>query len=273
LRDFARFTGAGIRPSAVSRQTLHEYVAVLTARELKATTIRRRIATLRVFFRWLVDDEQLEENPFWRTKLTVRLPRRLPRTLHADELRRVLSMPNRRQAGGAQGRYDAALSHFIVVALFATGVRVGELAALRLSDLDREEGAILVRGKGSRERRVYFVGNRAAAALRRYLSIRPAGAMCCDQLVIEGDGSALTVEAIRRRVRRVARGMGVLRRVTPHMLRHTAATRLLEAGVDIRYVQRVLGHASISTTQLYTQVSDRWLRDALTRADTLRRAA
>ena len=165
--------------------------------------------------------------------------------------------------------HAGTLLHFVVICLFATGLRVGELATVALAEIDAAEGSILVRGKGNRERRVFLPGAEAAAALRRYLDSRRAIPSPLDRLLVTLSGTAISAQHLRRRITTLAENAGLTRRVTPHMLRHTAATQLIEAGVDIRFVQKLLGHASIATTQIYTQVSDTSLKATMERADTL----
>jgi len=158
-----------------------------------------------------------------------------------------------------------------VVALFTTGLRVGELVAVCLADMSERETAILVRGKGRRERRVFLPGREARAVLARYLAARVATCTPIDQLLVTANGVAVTTQYVRKRLRELARSAGIGRRITPHMLRHTAATQLLEAGVDIRFVQTLLGHTSIATTQIYAEVRDTALKARLARANMLAR--
>ena len=165
----------------------------------------------------------------------------------------------------------ATLMHFVLVTLFTTGLRIGELVMIRLPDISVREGVIQVRGKGNRERLVYVPGKQAMAVLRGFLEARRRIAGEHQELLVSWEGTPISAQHIRKRLRRLAAMAGIVRRVTPHMLRHTAATQLLEAGVDIRVVQRLLGHASIATTQIYTHVSDAALKQRLTRANTLQR--
>jgi integrase/recombinase XerD len=133
------------------------------------------------------------------------------------------------------------------------------------------DGSILVRGKGNRERRVYLSGQLARQVLDQYLFFRTRIAGCSNALLVDSDGAPLTPQHFRRRLATLCKRAQIKRHITPHMLRHTAATQLIEAGVDIRFVQKLLGHASIATTQIYTQVSDVSLRNTLEKANTFER--
>jgi integrase/recombinase XerD len=153
--------------------------------------------------------------------------------------------------------------------LLATGIRVGELAGLRLDDIDTAGGRLTILGKGGRERTVFVTDASLRDELRRYVALRHSAKRSGSNahLLVDEHGRTLSTARIRNAIVDLARGAGVPRRVTPHMLRHTAATMLLESGTDIRFVQQLLGHRSILTTQIYAHVSDRALRAALMRAN------
>jgi integrase/recombinase XerD len=274
LADFRRFIRHNPPIVSIDRETIREYVHALTSeRGLKETTVRRRVAVLKVFFRWLEEEKIVAISACHRLNLSIRLPRRLPRALHLDEMRKLLREgAQQTRCGDADERYSATMLRFAVATLFTTGMRVGELTNVCLSDVDVTDGGIRVRGKGNRERRVFFSGDESLKLLRQYLRARRSSGARSDRLLVDCAGHGLTTHAFRVRLRRLAAAAGIGRRITPHMLRHTAATQLIEAGVDIRYVQALLGHASIATTQIYTHVSNQSLRECLIRANTLRRA-
>ncbi|MFD2235505.1 tyrosine-type recombinase/integrase [Phaeospirillum tilakii] len=269
LADFAAFAGGRKAIDGIDRALLRSYAAHLFDVEgLKESSVKRRMAALKVMFRWLERDEVIALSPFHRLDLTIRLPRRLPRALSPEEMRRLLAAAERAAQGGG---FAEVQTRFIIVCLFTTGLRIGELVSVGLEEVDPVAATIRVRGKGNRERRVYLPGAEAERILRGYLAARAAPGSGSDRLLVGADGVALTAQTIRRRLSQLARAAGIERRVTPHMLRHTAATQLIEAGVDIRFVQKLLGHASIATTQIYTQVSDSSLKATLERANTLKR--
>jgi integrase/recombinase XerD len=150
--------------------------------------------------------------------------------------------------------------------LVTTGIRVGELVRIDISDLDLADGTLKIHGKGNRQRLVYLFDPALNQALERYLARRRKQPAESSRLFITQRGGAYTTQKIRKLLGDLATKAGIERRITPHMLRHTTATQLLEAGVDIRYVQKLLGHQSISTTEIYTHVTDQGLRGALRRA-------
>jgi integrase/recombinase XerD len=273
LDDFAAFAGPSAAVERIDREGIRSYVQFLSEqRKLKETTIRRRAATLRVFFAWLETEQVIQISVFHRLNLTIRLPRRLPRALRGVEMRQLLRASERRaNSRRTKPSYSAVLAHFTLVALFTTGLRVGELVSARTTDADSNDGSIQVRGKGNRERRVYMPGAQAVRVLKNFLAVRRPIAGVSDQLLVDRTGRPVTTRDVRVWLRRLAEEVGIARRVTPHMLRHTAATQLLNAGVDIRFVQQLLGHASIATTQIYTHVSNESLRARLTQANTLAR--
>jgi site-specific recombinase XerD len=235
------------------------YTAHLGAeRALAPATVKRRVAFLRAMFGWLERKRALPVSPFRSIELRIRLPSRLPRSLTSGELKALLVKAS-------------AAPHVIRIAillLFTTGVRVGELAGLNLANLSLMDGTLLVFGKGARERQVFITNARVRRELTSYLRTQRRAAAFNAPLLVNGEGGRLSAAVIRAHLRKTAQAAGIERRITPHMLRHTAATALLEAGVDIRFVQRLLGHQSIATTQLYTHVRDEVLRRVVVAADT-----
>lgn len=273
LSDFLAQVGTQRKTTDIDRETVRQYVRLLfDERRLKPITVKRRVASMKVFFRWLEREEIVPLSVFHRLDLSIKLPSQLPRALDTEQIRRLLRRAaSETRSGGSNARYEALLTHFIVVTLFTTGLRVGELVAVRLGDVSFYDGGIQVRGKGNRERRVYVPGQGALRVLGRFLGARKRVESKSDALLVSANGTAVPAQRLRKQLRMLADRARIGRRVTPHMLRHTAATQLLEAGVDIRFVQRLLGHSSIATTQIYTQVSDAALRTRLTRADTFSR--
>ncbi len=261
LAEFRRYFGS-VNIKDVSGTQLVLFSQYLQqARRLAPATIKRRLACLKSMFRWLLRHSVLASDPFASVDVRIRIPDRLPRCLPTSEMARL--------ADAAEIEGD--LVRLATLLLFATGLRVSELTSLRLSDIDLLTGSLRVNGKGSRERFVYVTNERVCRLLTTYVEARRSLPSDHDNLLLCSRGQPATPASLRLRLRRLSTRAGLERRVTPHMLRHTAATSLLEAGVDMRFVQRLLGHRSIATTQIYTHVSDVALRAALAKADTIDR--
>ena len=254
----------------IDRDLLRQYIGDMLHKErLKESSVKRRLTTIKQFFKWLEREELIDISPFHRLDVSIRLPRCLPRALAVEDIRKLLV---RAQCEALERKtHSSNLMHFIIVVLFVSGLRIGELTGVHLYDVQEGEGIILVRGKGNRERRIYLSGPDARELLSQYLRTRKQIKSDAELLLISSEGTPITPQQVRRRLATLAKRASITRHVTPHMLRHTAATQLIEAGVDIRFVQKLLGHASIATTQIYTQVSDSSLRATLEQADTLGR--
>lgn len=251
LAEFRRFLQArGVgRITRADARLLRQYMAWLHERGLARSSIARRLATLRSCLGFLTRRGGLGRNPA-REVAAPRLPRKLAVFLPPDEARAILERPFPTTAAG---RRDKA----ILELLYATGARVAELTALDVADLDRAQGTVRVRGKGGKER-IVPVGDLALDALDAYLVTR-AGAS--GPVFLNRRGGRLTTRSVARIVKRAGRAAGVPRRITPHTLRHTFATHMLDAGADLRLIQELLGHSRLSTTQRYTHVSaERLLR-------------
>jgi site-specific recombinase XerD len=230
-------------------------------RKLAPATVKRRLACLRAMFSRLVRQDVLKESPFGSVDIRVRLPTRLPRCLGASDMRTLLR-------AAEQACHTTRLA---TILLFATGVRVSELTAIRIQDIDFDQRSVRIFGKGSRERQVFLPDDGIVALVREYIATKHEPEQTSDRLLINARGRPASSTCIRNRLKTLAEKAGVTRRVTPHMLRHTAATTLMEGGVDIRFVQRLLGHQTIATTQLYTHVSDRALMAAIASANVVYR--
>lgn len=227
------------------------------------STVKRRVAAVRAFLR--NTNEPLALKTFGSWKLKLRMPVRLPKAIPKSDLAELLKFIA--SSSDAEGRNT---TYLCVALLAATGLRVSELCALRLRNIRTSTGEIEVFGKGARERIVMVTNRAVQLALVQYIRSLPNSNSPDEPLFRNSRGRALTAQCLRLRLHSIVRRVRLGRPVTPHMLRHTAATLLLEGGVDIRFVQRLLGHASIATTQIYTHVSDVALRTALERADVMR---
>jgi len=265
LADFKRWLPRQSKFDRLSEDDLKLYLEdMVLERGLSPATVRRRLACLRSFFRRLADLHKAHD-PFvtWRPKLPRR--RRLPRALaRSESVTFVNSLDDR--GGGVDRDHDVRTALRLLV---ATGLRVGELCGLRLSDVSPDCAVVRVHGKGARDRIAYVADTALRQSLKRVVANRRLSLGPDGSLLVNRFGAAMKPQSIRTKLRRLAIDAGLERRVTPHMLRHTAATLLIETGVDIRFVQRLLGHSSIATTEIYTHVTDEALRSTLEKANIL----
>ncbi len=261
LAGFAAWAGRRniVTPAAVRRTDIQGYLRDLRLRGLSPRSVARYLATLRVFFRFLKQEGRTVEDPTAEIE-GPRVERALPRALPAGQVLKLLAAPDVATPGGAR---DAAMLEI----LYATGLRVSELVGLRLEDLHLEEGFLICRGKGSKER-VVPIGSEAKQRVSLYLA-GPRQAILKSRssiyLFVQNRGGGLTRQAMWKRVKSYAAAAGIRASLSPHVLRHSFATHLLENGADLRVVQQMLGHADISTTQIYTQVNRERLRRVYSR--------
>ncbi len=256
LAVFARFAGArGISlATAVRAIDVLDHLAKLTDNGLTARSQARRLVTLRQFFRFLKAERVCEVNPTEDIDLP-RFGRKLPDFLSVDEVDRLLVAPDRRTHRGLR---DAAM----LETLYATGLRVSELVRLRLRDVNFDAGYLLALGKG-RKQRLVPVGEVAITGIRTYVETGRAvftNGRALDTLFLTHHGRAMTRQGFWKLVGRYAAAAGIRKRISPHKLRHSFATHLVERGADLRAVQAMLGHVDIGTTEIYTHMSRGHLR-------------
>ena len=228
--------------TTLDARVVRAWLGALHTRGLEPASIARKLATLRSWLKFLVRRGVVARNVA-REVRAPRLPKKLVSFLPVDE---AIALVEAQPLGGASRARDVA----ILELLYATGLRVSELVSLDLDDVDRLDGTVRVLGKGRKERIVPF-GGKAARALDVYLARRSAAR---GPLFVNARGGRLTARSIHALVRRGARAVGIARRVSPHTLRHSFATHLLDAGADLRAIQELLGHSRLSTTQRYTHV-------------------
>jgi site-specific recombinase XerD len=257
LNEFRRYFGTQPIAHVKGDDLLQFSQHLLRLRELAPATVKRRVACVRAMFRYLLRRKLLSSNPFAAIELHIALPKRLPRCLGAREIRELLQ----------EARNESATTRLAAVLLYATGIRISELASLCIGDIDLEHRSIRIFGKGSRERQVFISNDAIANLIRGYLAKMHPQSTAAERLLLNERRKPTTAACLRSRIKKLAKRARLSRTVTPHILRHTAATALLEAGVDIRFVQRLLGHQNIATTQIYTHVSDVALKAAIVRAD------
>lgn len=285
LAEFFRFCRKGDISSAerVGRLQIRGYLAALQSRGLQRASVLRKIYCLRGFSKYLLSAEVLRKDPFLGVLMPARRSK-LPRFLSEGEMEKLLGSdgasqspapangnreirPGPRALSGGRSRAIRVRDTALMELLYSSGLRRAEISTLNVGDIDYVGSDVRVFGKGRKERRVP-VGARALSALRNYLAVRPdlarerestafprgvEGSMA--PFFLNGRGGRLSGEGVALVVRRWARGAGLLKPLTPHMVRHSFATHLLNQGCDIRAVQEMLGHKNLATTQVYTHVS------------------
>jgi integrase/recombinase XerD len=252
--EFIQCRGIG-QMNRVKCQHITDFLMDRRKHDVSARSLARQLSTLRMFCRFLVREKLLADDPTQSVD-SPRLWRTLPNVLTYDEVDRLLAVPVTRTRLGLR---DKAMLEF----MYATGLRVSEVAKITLSDVNFDAGFLRIVGKGSKER-IVPVGKQAAACIRRYLQeARPSFARRGQrgEIFLSTRGGPLNRKTIWHHVKKYAREAGITKHITPHTLRHSFATHLLENGGDLRVIQEMLGHADISTTQVYTHVDQRRLKD------------
>jgi site-specific recombinase XerD len=261
--EFLAFLDArGVGWTDPDRATIRAYLSGLADRDLAASSVAGRLAAVRSLYRHALRNGRIETDPLAGVRAP-RRPSRLPRVLSVDEAASLVTAPRRlRSRDEALARRDGAMLEL----LYATGMRISELAGLTVDRLDLDRRRLRVIGKGTKERQLLF-GAPAAAALRGYLSEgRPVLAARAEgttsAVFLNAGGTPLSARGARGILDRWVQAAGAPKRTSPHTLRHSFATHLLEGGADLRVVQELLGHANLQTTQIYTHLSDAALRSA-----------
>lgn len=245
--------------ASVTVADVEAWLASLAREQYAPASRRRKLASLRVFFNHFERKGTILTSPLSSERIRIPQPQHLPRALELREARAIIALV--RHEATIDPSPSRLRDRAMVEVLLSTGIRVGELVALSCADYLQGDGALRIKGKGNRERLAPLADRSSREALHGLMgsiSSEPSAPLFTNQR-----GGRLTAQGVAYVLRRVALEAGILKRVTPHMLRHTAATLLLLNGADIRIVQDFLGHASIATTQIYTRLSQARLRDAL----------
>ncbi len=237
----------------VDHEDLTDYLWHRKSEGIQATSLARYIASLRAFYRFLTSEEMIAKDPAAYLQ-TPRKPEKLPRYLSVEEVSKLMAAV--RDPKASQVRLRAMLE-----LMYAAGLRVGELIHVTLDQLELEVGYVRVLGKGGKER-VVPIGERAKLAVQAYLAQRPETAASVKTVFVSNRLTPMSAVQFWRLIRRAALDAGIRKPVTPHTLRHSFASHLVQNGADLRAVQEMLGHASIATTQIYTHLGKSHLQDA-----------
>lgn len=235
---------------------LEEYIGKLHER-FKPKTVKRKIASLKAFFHYLEYKEMIDRNPFNKIQLHFREPVILPKTIPLGIVEKFLGTIYREMdnARTVYQKRNALRDVAVVELLFATGMRISELCMLKNGDVNLEDGVVLIYGKGSKERRLQIGNQEVITILKKYKNDFRDEIVRCGYFFVNQSSNVLSDQAVRRMINKYATMAAIELHITPHMFRHTFATALLEADVDIRYIQEMLGHSSITITEIYTHVA------------------
>lgn len=249
---------------SLSKASIDQFITNLH-KQYKPKTVKRKIASLKAFFHYLEFQELIKENPFSRLDTRFREEKLLPKTIPFHSIQKFLSIlyTQKLQAKSEYQLRCCIRDIAVIELLFATGMRISELCSLKLESIDLESGNILIYGKGAKERIIQIGNPEVISALTLYQEYFREDITACGYFFVNKRKNRLSEQSVRFMINRYAGIAGISQHITPHMFRHSFATLLLEQDVDIRYIQQMLGHSSISTTEIYTHVSNAKQKDIL----------
>lgn len=248
----------------ITTDVLEKYIATLH-QSYKPKTVKRKLASLKAFFRYLEYKNYIEITPFNKIQVKFREPTLLPKIipLHTIEILLTKMYEQRNHAKTIYQRRNALRDIVVIELLFATGIRISELCSLQIENVNLYDKSILICGKGAKERCIHIGNHDVYSILNEYYNEYRNEIEHCGHFFVNQSGTPLSDQAVRRMIRKYASLASIDLHITPHMFRHTFATSLLEADVDIRYIQEMLGHSSINITEIYTHVALSKQRDIL----------
>lgn len=249
----------------VIKSVLSNYVTYLH-KEYKPKTVKRKIASIKAFFNWMEYEDIIKENPFSKINLKFHEPKVLPKTISFDVIEHLLRTAYNDTTNINVSSYQKQVylrNIAVLELLFASGMRVSELCALKTDDINLVNGEIRIWGKGSKERVITIANPEVLKIIREYRSTFIGQSDSTEDLFINRNGKRLSEQSVRIIINKYVKKANIGKHLTPHMFRHSFATLLLEEDVDIRYIQQILGHSSITTTQIYTHVSTKKQNDIL----------
>lgn len=245
--------------SDIDKDILKSYIKYLYSQELKPKSIKRKLATLKVFFNYLEFEEIILVSPFRKVRISIKEQKNLPKTINLKNIKKLFKYVYNSKSNincNESFAYSSIVRDIAILELlFATGLRVSEISNMKYKDIDLFSGNIKVIGKGSKERTIQVCDQEVKAALKEYFSLFKDRIYEKKWLFINRLGNKFSEQSITNMIKKYQKNAKISQHLTPHMFRHSFATMLLEEGVDIRYIQGMLGHSSISTTQIYTQIN------------------
>lgn len=251
-------------PDCFAKSSVDDFITSLH-KQYKPKTVKRKIASLKAFFHYMEYRELLTENPFSKIDIRFREAKLLPKTIPFHSIQTFLStIYAQKELAESEYQLRCCIRDIAVIELlFATGMRISELCSLKPSDIDLESNNILIYGKGARERIIQLGNQEVIAALVLYQETFKEDIEICGYFFVNRLKHKLSDQSVRFMINHYVGLAGISQHITPHMFRHSFATLLLEQNVDIRYIQKMLGHSSISTTEIYTHVSNTKQKDIL----------
>lgn len=262
LKDFCEF----LEENQLDDSVVLKYVQHLSQhRELKDSTISRKLIVLKMFFEYLHNHGHIQENYFLVHSFKFKKERKLPKVLAPKETAKLLVYA-KRQKEVAQSEYElwkTSRNLALIDILISTGIRIAEAADISLDDIISSERTILIHGKGRKQRLIYISCPETWANLTQWIKIRNAFGNTTDKLFVNRYGQKISIHGIEYIYKNLKNGSGINEKSTPHYLRHTFATNLLANGADLRSVQEILGHSSVSTTEIYTEVTTKRKKQVL----------
>lgn len=264
LKQFINFFPS-TNDSEISSESLESFIISLH-KNYKPKTVKRKIASLKAFFHYLEYKEIIDRTPFNKIQIKFREPVILPKTIPLRTVENLLAAmyQQRTNAKTDYQKRNSIRDIAVIELLFGTGIRISELCSLKASDINLYDRTILIYGKGSKERRIQIGNDDVVQILEEYRETFSDEIQNCNYFFVNQSGKPLSDQAVRRMINKYTSLIGIELHITPHMFRHTFATSLLEADVDIRYIQEMLGHSSINITEIYTHVAMSKQRDILT---------
>ena len=245
-----------IKKDFLLKTRIEEYITELH-KKYKQKTVKRKIASIKAFYRYLEEEERLEgSNPFTKIRVKFKEIESLPRIIPRNDIERLLNhMYDVMKQSGQEATIYRDLS--VIEMFFATGARVYEISNLKIQDIDLDNGIIKLFGKGSKERYVQIGSPEVLEVVKEYYRLNQQEIDKSGFFFVNRQGKRFSEQSIRRMIRKYSCQAGISIHITPHMFRHSVATYLLEEGVDIMYIQKILGHSSIKTTQIYLHVASK----------------
>jgi integrase/recombinase XerD len=266
LNQVQAFLNSQIAVTDITKHDIRNYLESIST--LKPKSVKRKIATLKALFNYLEFEDRILINPFRKMRIKIKEPFRLPTVMDIQDIVKIFKAGYRRKKEITDQKsyaYREAIRNIAVLELlFTTGARVSEIAGLKKENINLHTGIIIIKGKGNKERIIQICNKETIDLLQNYYSL-------FEQYIADSGGwflvnrsnKKLSDQSIRNMVKKVARKAGLSKRITPHIFRHSFATLLLEKDVDIKYIQSLLGHSSINTTQIYTHVNRKRQRQIL----------